>query len=462
MKKLNKIISILLILLFVLSTTILATTTSSDKAKLEIVENNVCTISINNVAKFEKKIIDYNLEEKELTLELKVSNTAETLLNKPSEIFLVIDNSLSMKEEISTGVTRLEAVTDSATTLANELLKIETVKVGIVSFSTGDEEGTITDANLLITPTAVKDNVTSAISTISNGDLGVRTNIDAGITLANQNFSEDCENKFIVLLTDGVPNATIGGPILTYSGETATKTKAKLQQIDSEGVTIFSVMTGVPNIEEPTSGKTYKALAEEIFGTQENPTVGKFYYIPDSKINETITETVLSNFIDTSANTLTNLKIYDYFPQEIIDNFDFNYVTSPNIGKVSSKIDLENKCIIWTIDSLEPGDVANLSYKLTLKENINTDILDKIINTNNKVDITANQIVTDDGENTLTSDVTPKVKITVPEKPVDNTTADTDIPQTGSNNLSFIFIALLVVSCIYFIIRINIINKTLK
>ena len=44
MKKLNKIISILFILLFAIYSVSFAATASSEKAKLEIVENNICTI----------------------------------------------------------------------------------------------------------------------------------------------------------------------------------------------------------------------------------------------------------------------------------------------------------------------------------------------------------------------------------------------------------------------------------
>ena len=447
MKNLNKILSILFIFIFIftISTVSFAAIINSEKANLEIVENNICTININKFSEFEKKLLNYDLEKKELTLGLKVSNNAETILNTPSEVFLVIDNSLSMEEEVSSGETRIKAVTDAAKSLATDLLKYDTVKLGIIRFSTGDNEGTISDATLITKPTNSKDTVLNSISSIVNSNLGIRTNIDAGITLAYQNFSDNIDNKFIVLLTDGVPNTTIGGPTLTYSGETTTRTLSKLKQIENSGINIFTVMTGVPNINEPTSGKTYKALAEEIFGTTTNTTSGKFYYIPDEQINKTITESVLNNFIDTSKNDLTNLKIYDYFPQEIIDNFDFDYVTNPNIGNVSTQIDLDNKCIIWTIDKLEPGETANLSYKLKLKQNIDSNILDKILNTNTKVDITAKEI-----PETKTSDISPKIRVA--EKP---NVAPTPIPQAGQDNFVFCFIIIFVICSVYFIYKIK-------
>ena len=151
-------------------------------------------------------------------------------------------------------------------------------------------------------------------------------------------------------------------------------------------------MTGVPDVEEPSTGITYKELAQEIFGTTEEPTVGKFYYIPDSEIEKTVCETIFNDFSSVSKNTLTNLKIYDYFPQEIVDNFDFSYVTEPTKGTISSSIDLQNNLIVWTIDKLEPQENIIVSYKLTLKDKVNDKILGVVLNTNEKVEITANEI----------------------------------------------------------------------
>lgn len=460
LKNKKKIIFAIIAILMMVSTTCLAATTSSEKAKLEIVENNICTINIQNMANFEKKIIASDLEKKELTLQLKVSNITEPIFNKPTEIMLVIDNSLSMKDTISTNVTRLKAVTDSAKTLATELLKNENVSIGVVSFSTGDNEGTISDASLKVKPTKSTEDVLSAIAEISEGELGPRTNIDAGLTVGNQNFSANCESKYLILLTDGVPNTAVGGPTMTYSADTATKTKAKLNALNDDDVTIFSVMTGVSSTKiETSTNLTYKALAEEIFGTTENPTVGKFYYISDSEIEETICETILGNFLDTSANTLTNLKIYDYFPKEIVDNFDFSYVTSANKGTISPTIDLQNNVIIWTIDKLEPQESATVSYKLKLKDNIDTSILDVILNTNEKVEITADQVKTDDGSNVLVSKVTPKVRVTIPK---DETVANIVIPQTGDTSLPMIIITLILLAATAITIRFYIINRDIK
>ena len=424
-----KILSVISILFLLFSFCgVYAATSNKKDVKLEVVEDNVCTIKINEYAKFEKRLLECNLEDKELTVGLRVVNTAEPVFDKPTEIFLVIDNSISMKEnKVNSTDTRLKVVTESAKKLATELLKNENVKVGVVQFSTGEQEGTITDATLLTTATSDSSKVMSSISSIANSTLGIRTNIDAGLQVANKNFTSACESKYIILLTDGVPNAAVGGPILTYSDETATKTKATLDSITQSGVKLYSMMTGVENVDETSSGKTYKELAEEIFGTQEEPNYGKFYYIPDSKIEETVSKTILKDITVGIDSTLTNLKIYDYFPQEIVDNFDFSYVKKPTKGTISESIDLQTNSITWTIDKLAPGESAEVSYKLKLKDQVNDEILEKILKTNEKVQIKANEV-----PEPVESDVAPKIKITKPEVK-QSSTVTTKYLEKGTN-----------------------------
>ena len=369
----------------------------------------------------------------------------------------------------------MEAVIDSAKVLASELLKLDTVKLSVVSFSTGENEGTMEDAQLRTVLTNDKNTITNAIDAIYDdfiylmenpnplSSVGARTDIEAGITLAGEQFTGTCESKFIVLLTDGVPNISLGSNKILYSGVTATNTKNALISLDSKGIQVLSMMTGLTNdVETAQTGKTYKALAEEVFGTPEKPTTGKFYYITDSEIEETISNVILEQLISPKDDILTNIDIYDYFPQEIVDNFDFEYVTSPNIGTVSPSIDLQNNLIIWHIDKLGYEEVANLSYKLKLKDTINEEISDVILDTNEKVDITTDNVIDDDGQKVIiSSDVTPKIKVTLkepeptpepepepkPEPPKDDTTAPNPIPQTGATILGIVIILGAIILC---------------
>lgn len=477
MLKITKKISLaILAILLIVSTTCLAATASSEKAKLEIVENNICTIKINDFSTFEKKIVDYDLEKKNITIGLTIKNTAEPIVNPPYEIVLVIDNSLSMiQNEVSEGVTRLKQVTDSAKTLASKLLENENTKVAVVSFSTGDDEGTLSDAKLRNKLSSDKEVVLSSITEIATDETqGPRTNIDAGLQIAKTCFSEENNNKYIVLLTDGVPNTAVGGPTFTYSEGTATKTVATLKSLDKANINIISAMIGLnPSVIEPTTQCSYKNLSEEIFGTQEEPTVGKFYNVADKNIETAITKTIFSNIIDTTVNTLTNIDIYDYFPQQIVDNFDFEMLeyiaggdkindNGEGENYVTERINSDN-CIIWHIAKLEPGQTAYVSYKLTLKDKIDTNILNIVLNTNEKVDITANEIKTDDDSNILKSTVSPKIKVTMPEeKPKDNTVADKEIPQTGTTSSSTIMTVILLVITFVIGIRFYLLNRNSK
>lgn len=463
MKKLKKISCIILLVLLFCSS-VFAATVSSEKAKLEIVENNICTINITDTAVFEKKIIDYDLDKKELTIGLKVSNNAVKPLDKPSEIVLVIDNSLSMDETIATGGSRMEAVADSAKLLATELLKLDTVKLSVVSFSAGEtNRGVLTDAKLRTALTNSKDTVMNAITEVSNDATGTQTDIEAGITLASQQFTGTCDSKFIVLLTDGVPNVSLGSNKILYSGVTATNTKNALKKLQNDGIQILSMMTGVTNdVESGQTNKTYKELAEEVFGTPEKPTVGKFYYITDSEIEETVSTTILNQLIAPEDGILTDIDIYDYFPQEIVNNFDFEYVTKPSLdgSKVSEDIDLQNNMIVWHIDSLGYGESDTLSYKLTLKDNIDEAIVGVVLDTNEKVDITTEKVLDENGQKKIiTSDVTPKVKVTLVQ---DTTKAPDPIPQTGTTITLYVIIGIAVIACVILGIKLYAKNKAMK
>jgi len=411
MKKLYTLITTMIILMLCTTMTLAAT----GKTTLELVEDKVCHIDFDGKGEFEKKLTSIDEEKKEaiLTLTIKNTQTEETAVGA-ADIFLVIDDSYSMKKaQIASGVTRKDAVIASAKTLATKLLALNpNMQVGVVSFSSSANEGTLEDAKLRIEPTSNAQAVQGAIEDIQTHTYdGARTNIDAGLQTANNHFSATSKNKkrYIIVLTDGVPNNAVGGPTLTYSGEVASKTKATIQTLRNSGISIYTVMIGLDGqTVEPSTGITYKGLAEEVFGTTVTPFVDKFFYVSDSQLETTITNSVYQEVMSTLDKPLENIVIKDYFPQEIIDNFDFTYIASPNIGEVSTQIDKQTGCITWTIDVLQAGEIGTLSYKLTLKENYNKEIIDVVLPTNTKVDITYD----DNGEDkTKTSPDAPTIVV---------------------------------------------------
>ena len=315
MKKIYAIVSAIILFMLCATTTLAAT--SEGKTTLELVEDKVCHIQLEDKGEFTKKLTSIDEEKKEAILTLTVKNTqSEETVVEGADIFLVIDDSYSMKTQISAGTTRKDAVIASAKTLANKLLALNNdMQVGIVSFSSSQNEGTLEDAKLRTIPTHDTTAVQNAIEAINTTPYdGPRTNIDAGMQIAKNNFNSQSKNKkrYVIVLTDGVPNNVVGGPTLTYSGEVATKTKATIQSLQNSGIEVYTVMTGLNGESiEPSTQRTYVSLAEEIFGTTAAPTVDKYFYIADNQIEETIANTVYNEIVTTLDKPLENIVIKD-------------------------------------------------------------------------------------------------------------------------------------------------------
>lgn len=405
----------ILLTLFLLITLIATISCASyNDVTMSVVEEPTATINFGTNSIVERSVISKNLAKKEITLQLKVTNNEKSL--KPTgEIMLVIDNSKSMTDNVTDTQTREDLVIDSAKTLINKILKDNTqLKVGAVSFSTNSDiskEGTIEDAKLISELTNDSNKLISAISNIEYN--GPRTNLQSGINLAKQYFSKNTDNshKYIIVLSDGVPNVAIDYDKNYYSDDVIEKTKSELESLSDITNNVYIMLTGISNgdaVAVPAT-KTYNEIVESIFGTTENPTIGKFYYIPDDKIEDTITSDIYKNLLPISQ-SFTNIIVKDYFTDEIVKNFDFSYVKNPNFGTISSKIDTTTNSITWNIPELKSGETAIVQYKLKLKENFDENIINKVLDTNKKLDLTYTDY--SNQTNTKTSDITPKVKLT--------------------------------------------------
>ena len=176
---------------------------------MEVVEEPVCTIQIGENSKFEKRLISKDLKNKEVTLQLKVTN--EEIANKPTgELILVLDDSNSMNDAVGTK-TRKDLIFTSAKTLVSSLLENNTnLNIGIVKFSTvndATQEGTLSDASVV---SALSNDATALNNAIDNIQAtGPRTNLQSGLVLASQQFSQNATNKYMIVLTDGVPNVSL-------------------------------------------------------------------------------------------------------------------------------------------------------------------------------------------------------------------------------------------------------------
>ena len=68
------------LILFILITMVVNTVFAATEVTMEIVEDNVCTIHLNEESTFEKKIVESDLKNHQVTLQLKISNTAEVII----------------------------------------------------------------------------------------------------------------------------------------------------------------------------------------------------------------------------------------------------------------------------------------------------------------------------------------------------------------------------------------------
>ena len=391
---------------------------SYSTVQMEVVEEPVCTIQIGENSSFEKKLIEKDLTNKEVTIQLQVTNNDKAA--KPTgELMLVLDNSDSMNEHIEENndqsPTRKDLIFESAKTLVSNLLEDnDDLQVGIVGFSSNvdsQQEASLADANLVSSLSTNASALTSAIDNIEAN--GPRTDLDAGITLASQQFTNNASNKYMIVLTDGVPNIALGYNNPYYSDDVINTTKATLQKLDSDGIQMITMLTGITNESYVPSGvtKSYGEIINEIFGTEESPTVGKFYYVTDDQVEETITNDIYNSLLPVSQ-SYKDIVIKDYFPKEIIDNFEFAYVSNANIGTISAEVDTTDNSITWTIPELKVGETATVQYTLKLKENYDSSIVNKLLDTNEKVDITYTDFNGEEQDDT--SDVTPVLKLTEP------------------------------------------------
>ena len=444
------------LLIIMMATTVLATT----NVTMEIVENNICKIDLNDVSYFEKKIIDSDLKNHEVTLQLKITNDSKVFIPE-GELILLIDSSQSMDTVVEDETTRKKSVLSSANKLVESLLTANpnTLNIGVVTFSTSSKKnedgylitGTADDAQKISDFTNNLAELTSKISSIEG--TGQYTNLDAGLQLAKSQFTSKNTNKYLIILTDGLPNLAVGyNDLVSYKGATDVINQTTSTLTSLQGIEVITMLTGVDEEEaiyrtDGTNTYTYAQIITKIFGTPNNPTIGKFYKIDDSSIEQTITDNIYRELLPIEK-ALENITILDYFPDYITDNFNITLHTNDesDAGNATIMTDNDNnKYISWELKKLSPNETKTLKYTLSLKDNFNEEIIDKILDTNKKVDITYKDF--DGTEQSDTSDVTPKIKLITPkleptpEPPQD--TAPEPLPDAGSPIITIVFVIIL-------------------
>lgn len=459
MKKMALTIFLLIIMM---ATTVFAATDIT----MEIVEDNICTIDLNENNSFEKKIIDSDLKNHQVTLQLKVTNNSKVIIPE-GKLILLIDSSQSMDTIVEGTTTRKNSVLNSANKLVESLLDANptSLEIGIVTFSTSSEKnddgflitGTAADAQKVCDFTNDVSILTDKISAIEG--TGQYTNLDAGLQLAKSQLSNNDTNKYLIILTDGLPNLAVGyNDLVSYDGATDVINQTKSTLASLKNIEVITMLTGIDEEEatfrtDGTNTYTYAQVINEVFGTVESPTNGKFYKIDDSKIEQTITSQIYHDLLPIEK-TLNDITILDYFPDYIADNFDIVLHNDAKSNLENTKIMTDsnhNKYISWRVEKLAPNETKILKYNLSLKDKFDEAILDKILDTNEKVNISYKDF--DGTEQSKNSDVTPKIKLVapepIPEPEPPQDTAPEPLPDAGSP-ISIIIFPILLGFAIFF------------
>lgn len=478
MKNCIRIFVVLLIAL-VFSTNVFAVETiAKDKTFMSLVKDEVCDINFGTYASFEKKMVNLDKENKTIDISLTAVNNdpgghKKTITvddDVAGEVVLLIDLSYSMRNPNNAvdGVTRKKLVLDATSNLVDKLYTSKSdIDVGIVKFSTDpNNEGSMNDAQIVQELSSDKTLVKNKISSLysDDADMGDRTDIEAGLKVSETLFNQDSDKKkFMVLLTDGLPNTVSNGISSEYSDATLNPTVTELASLEGKGINLTSLLIGVTNdnyvnpVITPQSytfaqNVTYEQLANHIFGTASNPKYGPVYYVNTAGVTEAISNSIFKDLVpdshtievdDTETYKLTDIVIKDYFPDYIYNNFDFSLLTRPSKGTVTETVDTTDKSITWTIPELAPKESTTFTYRLTLKDNVDVSILDMDLKTNK--DVTIDYKEGGNQKQQVHNDKSPVVKLTtevVPDPtptpspikptPKDDTVAPKPIPQTGA------------------------------
>ena len=438
-KTIYGILIALFIVLFTATSSFAANVQKAD-ATMSLVEDNVCNITFGQYGEFEKKMIECNTTDKYVDIKLTARNNAEKLEDKKANVVLLIDASRSMStnQVLINGerMTRKEAVLESAQTLVDKLLEANpNIKIGVVEFATSTEtddegytiEGTDLDAKTVTDElTNDADTIKAALNTVSTDVMGARTNLEVGLDAANallQTNNDPDTEDYIITLTDAIPNTARGVVGDTYTDATRVPTKNKIVELGKDGVNLISMLIEMSDDEIAVSQEdpkpTYREVAEEIFGTATKPTSGEVYYVQDEEVEDTVTNEIYASLVQEQY-VLDNIVIKDYFPKNIIDNFTYAQLTESNIGEVTSEVNKEDNSITWTIPSLEPGEEATFTYRISLNSEFNEEIVGINLPTNENVQITYDENGT---PGSAENDKCPIIALDLlPKK---------DIPQTG-------------------------------
>lgn len=508
----KKIISSI-ILVFSILTINLNVFAANTETELEVIQKESKTQYLeNDQGNITKKIVDYDKENGDVTIEIKVSNvkkdSQENENYEDTEIYLIVDEGLSYYEE------KLNQYIDYIKKFANNVLKRNSkTKIGIIGIKgtihdaeigedgkmvigendEGDVKGTEQNTEIVCNLTNNVETLEKSLKNMNIDKTRYSRNLEATIKLANKSYSNKV-NKILISLYDEVPDIAIGVKLrVNYGGiwgntieeavnskykEVSQRTREEILKLEKNNIKFIQLRPEDTSYDTKYyDNKTGEKIldfdgskyVQNIYGTLEKPLYGKMYTLKNETIDKIISENIYSDVMQIVTSNITNVIVKDYFPKNIINYFDFSYVDKPNIGSVTDKINNNTNAIEWNIGTLEENKVAVLKYKLKIKNMKNKELLDKVIATNEKVEVTYKDYELKEYIVQLTD--SPKVKLSAIKQEenktnnvndnnkenntIDTTIASGEIPQTGARIEAIIIIAFVIMIILFTYLKIK-------
>lgn len=344
-----KLITFVVLCIILLSTVVQA-------SAIGIVNSNNTKYVLNSNFKFTKKIVNYNEETQEIEIELCIKNIKENKKDiEDIEIAIVLDNSGSMSER-ENSTTKKETTYNAAYKFIGLLYdNIKKLEVGVTQYSN--------NSSVITRLTDSKELALNALNVYKATQCSGGTNTHTALEMAKAQFDGNCKNRVVVLVTDGYPNSP-------------NETKQQLEKLEAEGIyTLSLIVSKADNIQS----------IQEIFGTEEAPTAGGVYYISNSvEIDKMFNEYMYNQILNYMEHPITDVKIEDVFPEELLKYFDIEYMNIPKDTTVSEIGD--NNSFTWSIDEVEAGETITFRYKVKIKKGVNiNEVISKELKTNEKV-----------------------------------------------------------------------------
>lgn len=257
-------------------------------------------------------------------LELNYLRRIKEIEKSYTEVYVLIDYSLTMREDVVGGTSRLDIVKSSAINFVNSLFANAegNLAVGFIAFSY--------EAVVLKKPTEVCEDVVSAIENFevqegvgmysgkvapnfSSLNHRVGTNLGGAVLKAKQSYLSDKSNKVMVLFSDGAATAhnnvesiyedDTNSEISIKLDSIASFTRQDLKSIISEEIRLISILNKTEDLEKEYVNKSFKDDSGNWIGT---------YYEVDYWNEEAVKEALLNDVkkeIEDSESEFLNYKI---------------------------------------------------------------------------------------------------------------------------------------------------------